>query len=212
MPRTCSLQPAARSIRVSILGLALLAGGCAGAGPADEMEAVKREIYALAAMEHWNAAAIDQALSTRLVKTSDNGSATSLEATSGMLAGQALRAVELRCLNYYPDECLLILELAEPSLSGSEFAERYWPQSRGELQGSHRLSLVWTQQQGRNAISLSSDLDDKADQERRIDSIVIDRIQPGPHPTPEPAQGPPPPLPPPADEEVQVPDVPRAGP
>jgi len=188
-----------------VVGIALLLGGCNDARPADEMETFKRELYALAAIEHWSVASIDKALSTRLIKTTDNGASTSFETDSGTLAGRSLSAVELRCLNYYPDECLLIARLAAPGPSAPDFAKRFWPRSRPQLLGSHKLTLSWSQQEGRNAITISNESEGK-----QIDSIVIDRILDHPHPTPEPAQQPLPPLPPPppaspTDADAQVP-------
>lgn len=187
------------------VGLALWLGGCNDARPADEMETFKREVYALAAIERWNVASIDKALSTRLIETTDNGASTSFEASSGTLAGRALSAVELRCLNYYPDECLLIAQLAEPGPSAPDFAKRFWPRSQPQLLGSHKLALSWSQQEGRNTITISNESEGK-----QIDSLVIDRILPHPHPTPEPAEQPLPPLPPPPpaspmDADAQAP-------
>lgn len=209
MPPTSSAHfgahTAARRAHPVILSLALLAVGCTGAQPRDEMEEFKREVYALAGIERWNATTIDQALSTRLIKTSDNGASTSLEAKSGRIAGHAINAVELRCLNYYPDECLLIVELAKPGPSASEFAKRFWPRTQPQLLGSHKLSVSWSQQEGRNEISISHGVDGT-----QIETVVIDRIRPHPHLTPEPAERPLPPLPPqpptsPTDEDAQAP-------
>ncbi|MBX9403157.1 hypothetical protein K4L06_17750 [Lysobacter sp. BMK333-48F3] len=192
MTRIATPSVAAARLRGSlIVGLALWLGGCDDARPAGEMETFKRGVDALTAIEHWNAANVGKALSTRLIKTSDNGASTSFEAQSGTLAGRPLRAVELRCLDYYPDECLLIAELAEPGPLASEFAKRFWPHSQPELVGSHKLGVAWSQQEGRNKIIIGHDVDGK-----QIASVVIDRILPRPHPIPEHIEQPLPPLPP----------------
>ena len=190
-PRRVAASAVGRSAGWLAAAIVLVAGGCKAAQPMDEMDAFKREVYALAAIERWSTANVGKALSTRLVKTTDNGASTSFEANSGTLAGYPLSAVELRCLNYYPDECLLIVELAEPGPSASEFAKRFWPRSEMQLLGSHKLSVAWSHQEGPNEISISHDVDGK-----RIDSVVIERIRSHPHPTPEPLDRPLPPLPP----------------